>query len=423
MPSARSPRSPRQPLNGLLGSPFVTRSPLFDRPSISSPPRAMTSSHPTPPPKPGQGRSVGRLATWQRALRATFSLTLVLKNLRWLGEPFIWMPALVISLATLGAWKFWKSPDAGDVGNRDSNRVDWLSLLESQPDADSVAADIDSSNVLATELVAPAAKPGGKNAKNQGKGNQDNAPAAASTSEQALSDIMKLLNLTGSSPAGGRSRSDGAPANAAQGSDRPSLPDTQFSQFSQFLNNSSSGDRFGGTNTTSGTLQPVSPLQAALDRLYLNGTEGNPSGNPTADGASAPTATSPVTTTAPATYNPTQPAGGSGYAGGYNPGAVPGYGAGYGLPGGALPGAGAGINPAGNAGINPGGTMPKIPTAGLYSQPGGSSMPLNAGYNTVPNTSPAVPTQPAPAAAPEPATTEPSSNITGRQIRTFSNPW
>jgi hypothetical protein len=222
-------------------------------------------------------------------------LTLVLKNLRWLGEPFIWMPALVISLATLGAWKFWKSPDAGDVGNRDSDRVDWLSLLESQPDADAVAADIDSSNVLATELVASAAKPGSKN---------------ASTSEQALSDIMKLLNLTGSSPAGGRSRSDGAPANRAQGSDRPSLPDTQFSQFSQFLNNSSSsGDRFGGTNTTSGTLQPVSPLQAALDRLYLNGTESNPSGNPTADGASAPTATSPVTTTAPATYNPTQPAG------------------------------------------------------------------------------------------------------------------
>jgi hypothetical protein len=353
-------------------------------------------------------------------------LTLVLKNLRWLGEPFIWMPALVISLATLGAWKFWKSPDAGDVGNRDSNRVDWLSLLESQPDADSVAADIDSSNVLATELVAPAAKPGGKNAKNQGKGNQDNAPAAASTSEQALSDIMKLLNLTGSSPAGGRSRSDGAPANTAQGSDRPSLPDTQFSQFSQFLNNSSSGDRFGGTSTTSGTLQPVSPLQAALDRLYLNGTEGNPSGAPTTGVAGASTSTVPANSTAPASANPAQPVGGnygSGIVGGYNPGAAPAYGTGgYGLPG-AIPGASSGANPGSTLGINPGGTLPKIPSAGLYSQPGGSSMPLNAGYNTVPNTAPAAPNQPAPAAAPEPASPEPQSNINGRQIRTFSNPW
>ena len=385
----------------------------------------MTSSHPTPPPKPGQGRSVGRLATWQRALRATFSLTLVLKNLRWLGEPFIWMPALVISLATLGAWKFWKNPDAGDVGNRDSNRVDWLSLLESQPDADSVAADIDSSNVLATELVAPAAKPGSKNAKNQGKGNQDNAPAA-STSEQALSDIMKLLNLTGSSPAGGRSRNDGAPANTAQGSDRPGLPDTQFSQFSQFLNNSNSGDRLGGTSTTSGTLQPVSPLQAALDRLYLNGTEGNPSGAPTTGVAGASTSTVPANSTAPASANPAQPVGGnygSGIVGGYNPGAAPAYGTGgYGLPG-AIPGASSGANPGSTLGINPGGTLPKIPSAGLYSQPGGSSVPLSAGYNTVPNTAPAAPNQPAPAAAPEPASPEPQSNINGRQIRTFSNPW
>ncbi|TAD74339.1 MAG: hypothetical protein EA001_15210 [Oscillatoriales cyanobacterium] len=387
----------------------------------------MTSSHPTPPSKPGQNRSHGRLATWQRALRATFSLTLVLKNLRWLGEPFIWMPALVISLATLGAWKFWKSPNAGDVGNQDGDRVDWLSLLESQPDADSVAADIDSSNVLATELVVPAAKPGNKNAKNQGNNNKDKDSAGNddNASQQALSDIMKLLNLTGSSPAGGRSRGEGAPANPAQGSDRPALPDTQFSQFSQFLNNSSSGDRLGGTSTTGGAAQAVSPLQAALDRLYLNNTEGNPGAEPTTAASGTPASTMPASTTAPATANPTQPIGS-----GYNPGAVPGYGAGYGLPGsipGSIPGAGAGFNPGINPGINPGGTVPKIPTAGLYGQPGGSSAspnaPLNAGYNTVPNSAPAAPSQPAPAAAPEPDTSEPQSNINGRPIRTFSNPW
>lgn len=395
----------------------------------------MTSNHPTPPPKHGHGRSASRLATWQRALRATFSLTLVLKNLRWLGEPFIWMPALVISLATLGAWKFWKNPNAADVGNRDSDRVDWLSLLESQPDADSVAADIDSSNVLATELVAPAAKPGGKNSKNQGKGNKDDAPAAANTSEQALSDILKLLNLTGSSPAGGRSRNDSAPANGARGGDRPGLPDNtlgQFSQFSQFLNNSSnsSSDRFGGTGTASGALQPVSPLQAALDRLYLNGAEGNAGPEPTTAAPGTATTTAPASSTAPATTNPTQPIGGNygsgyvgGYVGGYNPGAVPSYGTGYGLPGGTGPGAGSGLNPGANPGLNPSGTMPKIPTAGLYGQPGGSNIPLNAGYNTVPNTAPAAPNQPAPVAAPEPDNSEPQSNINGRPIRTFSNPW
>lgn len=400
------------------------------------------SSHPAPPPPQ---------STWLQTLKENFSLTLVLKNLQWLGEPFVWLPALAISLATLGAWMFWKSPDRWTAADRDPDRVDWLSLLDSQPDEDSVAADIDSSNVLATELVTIQAqrrsggRPNRSNKPNQG------AETDSNTSEAALSDILKLLSLTGSGPVG--SRSPGGQGTAANGrSGDRFVPNTNLGNGLSTGGLSNGGLSTGGLSTgglSNGGLnngptplvltqndrlaQPVSPLQSALDRLYLNGADpsGNSSGtgsatspngagstgNGGAIGNSSLTPGLPYTlpATAPGTAAPNAPA--SGGFGGPASG-LPGYPS-Y------LPGANSGSFPGAVPAGDGMGTLPKVPmvpNAG-YGSTAPGAVPLNAGYNTVPNTPAIAPAPNEPAAAPEPTSQPSSSNIGGQPVRTFSNPW
>ncbi len=369
--------------------------------------------------------------TWFQTLKANFSLTLVLKNLRWLGEPFIWLPALAISLATLGGWMFWKSPDRWNTAERDPDRVDWLSLLDSQPDEDSVAADIDSSNVLATELVTIQAQRRNAGKSNKSGKSDQSTETAPSATETALSDILQLLSLTGSGPVGSRSRGGEGTAASANGRSGD-----------RFAADPSTGSGFGGLNNGPTPLvmtqndriaQPISPLQSALDRLYLNGSDpnGNPlpttpatptegagnAGNAGAIGNSGLTPGLPYTlpATAPGTVAPN-----AGSSGGFGSPAstmptYPGY----------VPGMNTGSFPGAGPGGDGSGTLPKVPmvpSAGYGSATSGT-VPLNAGYNTVPNTPAIAPAPSEPAATPDPATQPAPSNIGGQPVRTFSNPW
>lgn len=352
---------------------------------------------------------------WVSQLRETFSLTLVLRNLRWLGEPFIWLPAMAISMATLGAWVFWKNPDRWTNAEPEPDKVDWLSILESQPDDDSVAADIDSSNVLATELTLP------QNQRRNNRNNRDrqNEEKTANNTNSELADILQLLSGGSAGPVGSRSRGGEGSGLAPRAvnqflSNDPRAASANGSTYSV----GGSSTMLNGNGTTTG--QPVSPLQAALDRLYLN----NGDGSSDSSGTTPTTSTNTTTPTVPVTGSSgTTSTIGSGTTNPALPNvAVPNAGAGNGNYGGF--GSPTGYPSYGSGPATAGSTLPKIPTAPM---PGygstGSGVPLNAGYNTVPNSPAIAPPPSQPAVAPEPVTQPSQSNIGGRPVRTFSNPW
>jgi hypothetical protein len=364
-----------------------------------------------------------------------------------LREPQVWMSLLVLTLASGAAWQYWQNPTFSSRSTTapDSGGLAELLLQPPEQDAAAVAANIDRSDVLVDQIT-------------------NNMVIQEEGVNRAS---LRLLESTLSTPINARSGNDrGNIANTFDllqeaGKNATKLPTAQevraprsldtntfgildtttttsqspLDQLGQVGNNgalvNTNSEQLGSTDPATATQPARSPLQTALDHFNQVSpllTERDRRRSATATGSSADPATDPATPGTNTSATPSDPfANTSGFTGtgttptgtdlspyntrqGSRPGNVP------------RSGSNPAMLPGQATGQVPGAPLPRVSTGGRIptaydptNTSGGVSGTINnANTNNQPTTnSTAAPT----------ATPTPRSNIGGRNIRSFSNPW
>ena len=119
-------------------------------------------------------------------------------------DPILLIPVMALTLGLVAAWRYWDNPDAFSSGfeGEQNGFGDLLAELDAaQQDPSALAADIDSSGVLADAFSTSSVE--GNNRISPGRANQRQQREREKERKAKSEKILKILNSVSKSPTGG----------------------------------------------------------------------------------------------------------------------------------------------------------------------------------------------------------------------------